>query len=157
MTDEPKLITHIAYAKRVNLDPEMLALALDAELITGFAKVGAYWRFPPTSGPTAEEVVGAVRDLHRRRLRVVLGAIGKLEAEVESLKLDVVDALENGIDPVSELGTDLERFNGGYHDQVGRAARDVGDSVLFVQLAHRQLYEHDRAARLDAGARDPDA
>lgn len=31
MTDEPKLITHIAYAKRVNLDPEMLALALDAE------------------------------------------------------------------------------------------------------------------------------
>lgn len=144
-------VAHGKWAQQVGVSPALLEYLVSHGLVASLRKQGRTYLLDARTTPGAEEIVAVARAEYRRLLKVTIGAVERLAAEVDAVRLDALDALEHGTDPVTALGTDLATIpdtQRGYGVDAARA--DLRHTTLSVSVLHRYLYEHDQAARIAA-------
>lgn len=86
--------------------------------------------------PDGQGIVAAVRDLYRTRLREAIAAARKVEHEIESVRMDLADALEQGSDSVEALGSDVTTVSTS-HGPAQHALSDLTFAVIAVEALQR--------------------
>lgn len=147
---QPNEISHAKYALKIGVPPEMLEYLLRHEVFPSLRKTGRFYIIDADTAPDATTIVTRIKVLYQQHLREALDAASRLETEVESIRLDITDALENGIEPVGQLGDDLAHSVGTYRGEsaLEQARQDLSDAAVSVRLLHRILFPYDEAERL---------
>lgn len=145
MSDES--VTHTQYARSVDVPVDLLRHLLDDGTLPSEGKRGPQYTVDPAAMPDGPGIVAACRVQYRRSLSEAIGAVRRLETEIESVRLDLTDALENGTDPVDVLGADVTSVNA-LRGPSQLALSDLRFAVMTVEALHGSLFDHDRGRRL---------
>lgn len=122
-------------AKRADVSTEVMRNLVDAGLIKSQPGERGHRTVRLEDVPTRHRIVELWQQHYRLLGDRALSAMQGLEAELESVRLDVVEAIEN---PAAPLGNDLRLFgstDGAYQGRV----REAIMATLALSLAHRTM------------------
>lgn len=144
-------VSSSAYARELGVDKRLVELLSALGSLPVLEERGRIYQLERVALPTsASDLVTLGRDAYRDLLERTLGVVAKLESEVEAMRFDLQDALENGTDPVQPLGNNIRAAE---HSRTNRGTSfdsvrtDLGWVLLELLQFNEVLLEHDRSAR----------